>query len=277
LEVWSGFHKTTVTNRAILDAMLDRADQAGHDLSVHSLVRQVEVPISEEELSQRLRAQPGDGYLVSASLGPLFRRAFNAAFGSTQPSAVYVSPGGAQVDCEPMIRIDTDEAVMRGVRLLRNEGHRKVGMVAASNALRSGPTETSIYNWAAEAAGQVYRGVIEVARDTDGGYAGTLALLARDTIPDALYVANDELLPGVLEALRDRGRKPGHDIGLITLSTTARPLPPDCRWSQLQFDPVLVGHDAVDAILKLVQTAGRRAGSQSYLAKWIPGDTHRRV
>jgi hypothetical protein len=84
-------------------------------------------------------------------------------------------------------------------------------------------------------------------------------------------------MPGVVAALKERGMQAGTDIGLITLSTTGSVLPDGCRWSQLQFDPVLVGQDAMDALLKLVQTAGRRLSSQSYLARWVPGDSHRRV
>ncbi len=276
LEIWSGFHKTSPTNRTILNAMLDRAEQVGHDLSVHSIIRQADQPLQEDELVQRLQAQPGDGYLVSAFLGPLFRRAFRKAFGSTQPSAVYVAPGSAPVDCEPLIRIDTDEAIVRALSIFKSEGYERIGILTVKNPMRGAMTEEAFYNWNCGLIGQTYRAVAEEPRTVEGGYHGTLQLLDQADRPDAIYVSNDELLPGVLAALKERGVEPGADIGVITLSTTSDALPTDYRWSQLQFDPQIVGHDAVDAILRLIQTAGRRLNSQSYLARWIPGQTHRR-
>lgn len=276
LEIWSGFHRTTSTNRLILDAMLDRAEHLGHELSVHSIIRSADQPLQEDELAKRLQAQPGDGYLVSASLGSLFKRAYRKAFDATQPSAVYVAPGSSVVDCEPMIRIDTDEAIFRAVRLLRAEGYERVGMICVDNPARVAPTESANYGLAAESTGQTYRAVAEEPRTVEGGYRGMKRLLERAVRPDAVYVSNDEQLPGAVAAIAEQGLHLGVDIGLITLSTTKSALPADVRWSQLQFDPVAVGRDAIDALVNLLQTAGRRLGSQSHMASWIPGETHRR-
>jgi LacI family transcriptional regulator len=57
-------------------------------------------------------------------------------------------------------------------------------------------------------------------------------LLEQHTPPDAFFVANSTMALGVLDELRQRGLRPGHDVGLITFD--------DAPWAPLVHPPMSV-------------------------------------
>jgi len=63
--------------------------------------------------------------------------------------------------------------------------------------------------------------------------------------PEAIYVHDDFLLPGIALELKRYGLQPGRDIAVITMSNLGLPLPPEYDWTTLQNDLKELGEQAL--------------------------------
>lgn len=276
LELWSGFHRTTATNKKILESMAERTEELGHMLTVHSIIQNEDKPLALEQLAARLRAGPGDGYLVTAQLADLYEQAYRMAFGPATKPVVFVAPGSQAMDHEPMVFMDTDEAIRRALRTLNANGFSRIGILVIHSPLRHGNRDAGVYEHAMADLGLAYRGVEFCQRTPEDGYAAMLRLIDREDRPDALYVTNDEILSGVARAMEERKMVAGRDMGVITLANRQRRELHAQAWSRMEFDPTIVGKTAVDSLVRAIQTAGEEVLSSAHLARWRPGDTHRK-
>ncbi|HET8599934.1 MAG TPA: LacI family DNA-binding transcriptional regulator [Segeticoccus sp.] len=66
----------------------------------------------------------------------------------------------------------------------------------------------------------------------EAAHAATLSLLGERRPPDAFFVANATMALGALQALTDRGLKPGRDVGLVAFD--------DAPWARLVDPPLTV-------------------------------------
>ena len=91
----------------------------------------------------------------------------------------------------------------------------------------------------------------------DGGRAAAVHLLDQSRPPDALFVGNAALGLGVLQELRARSLRPGHDLGLICFD--------DAPWAPF-----------IDPPISVVSQPAYRMGAQAaaLLVERIGGATH---
>lgn len=103
-----------------------------------------------------------------------------------------------------------------------------------------------------------------------GGRNATAELLDSRTPPDALFVANSEMVIGAIEELRSRGMKLGKDIGLVGFD--------DTPWAPFIESPLTVvdqpaysiGAEATRLLLQRVnQPSGTTAGSSLEMARTV--------
>jgi DNA-binding LacI/PurR family transcriptional regulator/DNA-binding transcriptional regulator YhcF (GntR family) len=277
LGLWSDFHlNQTRVYQALIEGMSQRCSELGHALVIGSLMKQIDVPKTPEELATEFQRRPCDGYLTVSRWHGLFGDAYSQAYNQTRPPVVYIWPASKVVDCQPLVQIDSDEAVARAVRLLSGEGFKKIGLLTFVFPCHPAEQEQRIYRRAMEDAGLNYEASEAAELERLSIHRALDKLLHRKDPIDSLYLANDEALPDVLDYLDSQHVVPGKDLGLITLSNIGNTMPPEYNWSRLEFDPTYVGQTAVDSLTRTIQSAGETIDSLSHQAAWIAGDTHKK-
>ena len=271
--LWIDFASTANPARqALLNGIVHRTEEAGHRVTIHSLVDRGGQDLSEGELAKRLRNTPSDGYLV----GPWHQDRFLSAAGGNGTRVVFFHDSSEPISHEPFVFMDSHEAVTRAVHLLAAEGYRRIGLLGLDIPdMPVGPF-LKVYDRAMEDAGLEYRATEFAEPNLGRSMAATRRFLARPDSPDAVYVADDVVLAGAAEAWEADGVVPGRDLGVITYSTPNLPLPPNHRWSRMDFDIEGFGEAVVNSLLRSVQTAGTRVNSHAIHASWVPGETHQR-
>jgi DNA-binding LacI/PurR family transcriptional regulator len=264
-------HPVAKSSRSILDGIVARARQTGHRITLHDFLSDLGQADVLEELRQRLRRTPGDGYIVESHQAHFFQQ----AFGRDLPPCVYIFTGKAMADCEPIIRLDQDEALVRGLRLLAGQGAQRIGLFGLGQTWR---TEQEQHLYAATLAdlGLTYRAAeFPLLHDSESIRAAVARLFSSSAPPEAVYCADDVLLHDLIPAFAAKGIRPGRNLALITMANVGNPLPRGYNWSRLEFSPVQVGRLVVDSLVQDIQTAGEELCSFSHQAAWKPGDTHR--
>ena len=103
----------------------------------------------------------------------------------------------------------------------------------------------------------------------------TRELLAKaDRKLDAIYVTNDMVLVGVVEALKLEKLIPGKDIAIITLANRGYPLPRGYNWSKMMFDPESYASTTIRLISQQIEHPDMPVSSMAIQATYIEGDTH---
>lgn len=282
LGLWTDFAGFSEPSRqAVLNGIINRVEEQGHRITVHSLRDRAGTDLSDAELARRLANAPSDGYLVVA----WWAERFLAALGSCSAPVVFFQDSSVPITHEPMVLMDTHEATMRAVRTLAQQGYRKIGLLALRTA--NDPEELvqreqiipmqRAYRRSMEDEGLDYYAVEFAEPSMVQSIAALRRLLSREDPPHALYIADDVLLNGATELFELNKIVPGKDIGIITFSVASQPMPPGHNWSRLEFDVEGLGESAINSLLRLIQTAGARINSRAIYATWRPGDTHLRA
>lgn len=101
-------------------------------------------------------------------------------------------------------------------RHLVTEGWARVACISGPRRTTTGAERLQGYRRALERAGvrAAPELVVEANFKQDGGYEATRSLLRQPSPPDALFVANNLMSLGALEALREAGLAPATDLGV---------------------------------------------------------------
>jgi DNA-binding LacI/PurR family transcriptional regulator len=178
---------------------------------------------------------------------------------------------------KPVVMIDTHMALRRGIRTLAREGYRRIAMIGLRNTDRIDipDTEAEIYVQALTTCGLDYRNITWVnTSEVSEVISATKKMFDSENRPDAVYVADDYIMTGFVEALKNLDVTPGKDIGLITLGNNNHKLPSGKNWSRMEINLNDFVGVMVDYILRCI-TRNKSAGSPiSLIPKWIPGETH---
>lgn len=271
LSLWGDLQQANQTSQQIYASIVSEINGLGHQLSAYSMFRSYIDPFTPDELARHISENPCDGHIVLGHSAERFRK----ALGNDSTPVVYFSSGSVPVRHEPLVMFNTVEAAERAVRLLVAEGFHRIGFVGLESPYWLIRPESFAYESAMRREGSRYSAISFVDAPTVASATkATRQLLSMAIPPDALYISDDYLMTGVLEALTAAKLKPGKDIGIITLANLGSALPDGYDWSRLQFDPADVGQAVAERLLKMIQKGVDSPSSLSIHAKWHAGKTH---
>lgn len=271
LGLWGDLESHDSIHQSILSSISRAVSARGHRFSVHSCVQDWETnkPIPVHELAEQLKANPCDGYIVVHDYAETFLK----AIGDRNVPVVYFRAGTTPVRHEPLIMMHTNEAIERAVYKFADQGLEKIALIAQRRHKTPEP-EQRAYENVMQFLGLPYRKSILCDIGVVPAMNAVRGMIKSGDIPEAVYVADDNVLLGVSEALSIEGLKPGKDIAVITLSNRSFPLPSGFTWSRFEFDRERFGQLIIDDLLNLLQSAGAKSSTVSLHGKWIEGETH---
>jgi DNA-binding LacI/PurR family transcriptional regulator len=128
---------------------------------------------------------------------------------------------GEELHAVTSVSVDNVVGAAMAAEHLVHLGHRRIAMIGgtsyAVNA-RDVPTDRSAgFRAALAAAGLPLRAdfVVDGGFSIEGGRRAAFALMAVHDQPTAIFAMSDEMAFGVLQALRELGLTPGHDMSVI--------------------------------------------------------------
>lgn len=255
------------TRRQTQAELVRQASNLGHRLDVVGVTSKAGLPVAPEALDL-LVPVTCDAFLVhddvADALRPLLERL-------AKPYVVYDALD--TVRHQPTVVSNLDEAVERAVAILAAEGWHAIGLLGYAGS-RNADLEQFRYLRGLRRADRPACPRMETTTLQETSIrSATGALLDQGT--DALYVADDNLLPAVAKELRQRRLRPGRDIGVITMASHSNPLPGRTAWSRMTFDPAQFAQRTLHVLLAALQRADSPTGNLATLLLWEPGDTHR--
>jgi DNA-binding LacI/PurR family transcriptional regulator len=150
------------------------------------------------------------------------------------------------------VRTDGRGGAYRGVRHLVGLGHQRIGIVTGTTGIMTATERLNGYRDALTEAGiPVDDALICDGRyEKDGAHRATLQLLDLPAPPTALFVSNELMTLGTLEALRERGVRVPQELALVGFD--------DIPWSPYLSSPLTtvaqptyaVGREAVRLLLR---------------------------
>ena len=270
LQIWTHLHRYTPSLRLQLESFTAAATASGHELAVIGASTDERVYLPREKIKEMLRADPCDGYLLDV----LIADHALAEFESTGKPFIVFS-NSPPVRHEPAVLTDSSEAIQRAVPLLAKEGYRRVALLSyTASELDSNQFS---YERAMRRSGLTYH--CHLTADVVTPEESRRALLQQlrgVEPPDAIYVSDDNLLPGVVLALKEAGITPGRDFGVIAMAVNGLPLPPGYVWSQMQFRPGRYARSVLENLLGFMQSSDHEPHSEGHYYHWVPGETHQR-
>lgn len=267
------------SNHSILDGIKDRVRREGHQIKTFTLdqVLPEDVPPHtippDPKLVAKLQADPFDGYILWARYVPVMQMAFP----DQNPPCVYLGSGARENDlnCAPLVRVDLEDAMVRGLRLLAREGFQRIGLIRFASMSRELEADQKLYDETLSQLGLEYRHIESCRLNEKEALATMRRMFSSKNKPQAVFVDDDILLRHIVTAWKALDIVPGENLAVITVANRGNSLPVDWDWSRLEFHPVQVGRMAVDCLLREIQTAGEELCSFEHLSVWRPGSTHR--
>lgn len=261
------------TAHVVLSLFMQQAQLSGHTMTIHSQVASSKQILSVDEMARQLQHTSDDGFLVGSQYADTFLQAHKIA-GSKCPY-LFHSMGSPDFDMHPSINIDTAKACETALLKFVNLGYQRIGTLAMTKSL-----EFDLEHYIHQSV--MNRSQLDEsfwAYSQDMGVASAmqatrLLLKKSDGKLDAIYVANDMVLVGVVEALTLEGLIPGKDIAIITLGNRGYPLPHGYDWSVLEFDPESFANITIRQLCHQIQSPDMQTVSLSIKALWKPGSTH---
>jgi len=270
LQLWTHLHSFTPSLELQLQSFKEAVAASGHALKVVGITTAERCFLPRERLQTMLDEDPCDGYLLAVTVADYALDLFEAA---DKPFIVL----GAEppVRHEPSVLTDTVEAIERAVPLLAREGYRRIALLSYAGAAQD--NQQVAYARAMRRASLDYRCLLTSDVVSPDESRNILSLQLRSAEPpDAVYVADDNLLPGVALALDDFGLTPGRDFGVIAMTIRGLPVPAGPAWSQMQFRPQWHARCVLDNLLDFMCSSDHEPFCQALYCHWVPGDTHKR-
>ena len=276
IQLWSGFHRNTGSNEnySLYRKIRSQLELAGHALETCDIIDSHWRPIPLEEIAEILKTHPADGYLITSPLGSHFIRAYRMAFGTDPGAVAFLSSWGDDEFNEPEIRLDGQEAVIRGIREFVRNGLQRIAFLGIDTTYHSSCADRRIYEFAMARAGLDYRLSRHIEVKREAAHRAALEMLDAPEPPDALFIGEDLLIEGVRDALNERNLIPGRDLAVITISHSEESSEIHPEWTSLDFNRDLTGVIAVNELLAHLLTAGHEMRSIAMLGKWYFRGTH---
>jgi LacI family transcriptional regulator len=177
-----------------------------------------------------------------------------------------------------VVLVDTRLAARQATAHLIAQGYHRIGCITGPAGVRTADDRLAGYRDALKSAKR--RGSTKLVRRTEykaaGAHQAAQELLNQEEPPDALLVANSAMAVGVLQALRERGVRPGKDVGIVAFD--------DAPWAELVDPPLSVvaqpayeiGAVAARLLLARIADSTRVATTTTLGARLIErGSSHR--
>ncbi len=272
LGLWGDLHFASFTSQQVYAAIIAQANRLGYTINVNSMFRSYRQPFSDEELIEQYEQQQYDGYIVIAQCAEKFAEITGVA------KVPVVHFGGGNIPLkEPMVMFDTVETARRAVRIFAENGFTRIGLISLDSS--ESPRGLIRVEHAVFAEELRFRGYDEsyIKRlnqraSINEVMEATRSLVKRQDRPEAVYVADDTFLPGVLEVLNAYKIRIGRDIGVITISNRGLNLPRGYNWSRLEFDAEALAERTMELLTERIVT-GQVPESISIHSRWIAGET----
>lgn len=271
LSLWGDLEYISAAKQLELSGMVKQVQESGHRLSIHSMVQSKDMLMPFNVLRAQVHEHLYDGYIVTNRWADTFDNAFEGI----KAPVVYVDINASKTIHQPLVFQDTYGAIELAIEQFANIGYKRIAYLGymANNAHQENAVFT--YNKALDKAGLFYRmeshtDVLCISSEKEA----MLKLLDANDRPEAIYVSDDFLMPGVVEAMKTRNVIPGKDMAIITLSNKNLNLPSDYNWSVMQFDHELLGRTAADMLIRMLTGSNLRPCNLGLRATWIEGQTH---
>jgi DNA-binding LacI/PurR family transcriptional regulator len=267
--VIADFEPTNLVHQLVLSGIAQALEENENEMNLCSIPHLLDHRDPEGELSVQLGKVDCDGYIVLSKLAELFTRILPAS----EIPVAYLWPGSAPFFCQPLVDFDSDGAMEVAFSRIRERGFRRISVVEFSEDREYDRLFRKRFARLLEDAPNC-SGEVDIVDRISNGIAETLEKRLRGSErPDAIYVADDHLLPDVKAAIEDCGFRLGADVGVVTLANVGLPLVEGVSWTRLEFNPHLLGRSVVEALLRVIRTAGEEISSLSYHATWREGET----
>lgn len=277
----SGSH----TTREIQACLVRAINARGHQLNIQSSThRDIEL-LSPQEIVRQFPEDPCDGHIVQAEAAQHFYEAL-AALPSATPRVPVVFYGnktelhvpGAFIGLSGMF-----ESLAHAFELFADQGLDRIGMIRLKrNRHRLGVRKydelAEYYDTMLRRHQLSYHALehtqSEAAESVLDAMHATLRLMRRTPRPQAFFVSDDHLMPGVLEALNQLKCEPGRDVGVTTIRHRRRSLPGPYDWSCFEYVSENVADLVISTLLRSIQNPNHVPSSSHLLPAWREGKTH---
>ncbi|MGC4943949.1 LacI family DNA-binding transcriptional regulator [Kribbella sp. DT2] len=133
-----------------------------------------------------------------------------------------------------VVLVDTRLAARQATEHLIAQGYQRIGCITGPSGVRTADDRLAGYRDALKAAKR--RSSTKLVRRTEykaaGAHKAAQDVLSQEEPPDALLVANSAMAVGVLQALQEKGVRPGRDVGMVAFD--------DAPWAALVDPPLSV-------------------------------------
>jgi DNA-binding LacI/PurR family transcriptional regulator len=171
-----------------------------------------------------------------------------AAIGRLSIPATLVGRPPANVRV-PWVGIDNKGAARDITQHLMSTGRRRIAMIACALDRDSGADRLAGFT---EALGDRFDPSLVVERqlyEYTSGRTGTEELLLRDPSVDGIFAASDAVAAGVLDALRDAGRRVPEDVGVVGFDDSSWARRSNPQLTTVHQPAALLGERAAESVL----------------------------
>ncbi len=272
------------TTRQVLAHLIRDINTGGHQLSIQSSTHREINMLTVEEILAQFSGEPCDGYIVQAGIADHFLTALKTYLqGRPTPPVVFYGNNYNPDLQAPIINFNGPAGVAQAFGQFTRQGFTRIGMIRLRRNRRHLKTEpydviVEQYESMLRRHGLTYHAIEYTQSRSSESIVDAVEtmtrLLKRDQPPEAVYVSDDHLLPGVIEALRQHQCVPGKDLALIVIGHRGRPVPGPYPWSCLEYPPDAISQLAIDTLLRMIQDPAWHPSSIDIPPTWRPGNTH---
>ena len=228
-------------NLATIKGILSSASDVGYAVTIVEMDDRT--PLSLAEASRRMMSLPIDALVISMSIRARDFAEFRPQPGlSTVLLSMYEHPLCTTVDSD---QYGCSTLVMDH---LFSHGHRQIRYVGGPIFSVDAVFREMGWKDALESRGLPVVAPLRGDWTADSGYEAG-AKLASDQNMTAVYAANDQMAMGVIEALRDAGRRVPEDVSVVGVDDSLTRTLPNVTLTTVRFDLFKRGRTAVEQAL----------------------------
>jgi DNA-binding LacI/PurR family transcriptional regulator/biotin operon repressor len=276
--LWGDMHCSTETNQVTIHGIVEATQNAGHRLSLHSMINGPDNGMPAQTIAEELLRHPCDGYLVTGVWSALFEEAAKLANLSPDVPRVYVGGGRSSDIFEPAICPDLSQITHRALDQFHQQGLKRLVVMLHANIAQ--PTmdqlRESIKRYEVLTGCQCQ--VVAPPPSFAGGMKTIKELFAnksQDQRPQGIFVFDNRVLEGVAESLHMLDLEAGKDVGIVVLAHRGIDLTDHYDWSRLEIDIIQMGRLAVQILLQQLSEPDQHPCSLMLHPRWIAAQTHR--